>query len=123
DLFLCHTLCELGAEDLDETLRLFADHLARDRGSVIVWLIEPYMPVEQLERALRGAGLYDRLAVLDRDKPLPTLGDLVDRDRRIVVFTETGGGERPWYMPAWSFIQDTPLGAEKVSELRCTRER
>lgn len=123
DLFLCHTLCELGAEDLDETLRLFADHLARDRGSVIVWLIEPYMPVARLERALRDAGLYDRLAVLDRDKPLPTLGELVERDRRIVAFTESGGAERPWYMPAWSFIQDTPLGARKVDELRCSRAR
>jgi len=123
DLFLCHTLCELGAEDLDETLRLFADHLARDRGAVLVWLIEPSMEVGQLERALRAAGLYDRLAALDRDRPLPTLGELVEQDRRIVAFTERGGGERPWYMPAWSFIQDTPLGARTVRELRCTRAR
>jgi hypothetical protein len=26
-------------------------------------------------------------------------------------------------MPAWSFIQDTPLGAQKREDLRCTRKR
>ncbi len=29
----------------------------------------------------------------------------------------------PWYLDGFSFVQDTPLGATNVHELRCTRER
>jgi hypothetical protein len=40
------------------------------------------------------------------------------------VFTEKDAdGTVPWYLDGFSFVQDTPLGATKVSQLRCTRER
>jgi hypothetical protein len=55
---------------------------------------------------------------------LPTLGQLVRRNRRVVVFTEKDAdGTVPWYLDGFSFVQDTPLGAKKVSQLRCRRER
>lgn len=40
-----------------------------------------------------------------------------------MLFSEFQGGTRPWYMPAFSFSQDTPLGATKPDELRCDRAR
>jgi hypothetical protein len=33
------------------------------------------------------------------------------------------GGARPWYLPAFSFVQDTPLGATSPAQLRCRRYR
>ena len=32
-------------------------------------------------------------------------------DTRLVILAEKDGGARPWYLPAFSFVQDTPLGA------------
>ena len=40
-----------------------------------------------------------------------------------MVFAEEKGGSPPWYMPAFSFIQDTPLGAVRPDQLSCTRYR
>jgi hypothetical protein len=39
------------------------------------------------------------------------------------VFAEEKGGSPAWYMPAFSFIQDTPLGATRPDKLSCKRYR
>ena len=123
ELFLCHTLCELGATPALEQLRAFRRWLAVHRDQVLVFIIEPYATPARIERLFRDAGLLDEVVTLDRTAPLPTLGDLVRADRRLIVFSEGEAGAPPWYMPAWSFIQDTPLGAEKASEFSCRRSR
>lgn len=122
--FLCHTLCELGAVPAKAQLQAFGRFLDRNRGEVLLLMIEPYLPAPEIARLFRDAGLDDDVVTLDRQAPLPTLGDLVRADRRLLVFTEGGdGGVPPWYMPAWSFFQDTPLGAETPSEFSCARNR
>ena len=40
-----------------------------------------------------------------------------------MVFAEQEGGTPAWYMPAFSFIQDTPLGALRPDQLSCKRYR
>src|SRR5581483_10685595 len=72
----------------------------------------------------RQAGLTKYVATLDRDEPLPTLGQLVASNKRVIVFTERGAdGTVPWYLDGFSFVQDTPLGVTKVSRLSCARNR
>jgi hypothetical protein len=123
ELFLCHTLCELGAESLHAQLTVIREFLDAEPGAVLVLFVEPYAPPDQVEAALRRAGLLERLAELRRDTPLPTLGELVDSGRRLVVFTEGDGGSRPWYLNGFSFAQDTPLGAASGNQLRCSPNR
>lgn len=123
ELYLCHTLCELGAVPALAQLRAYADWLDEHPGEVLLLMLEPYVPPREIERLFRQAGLLDDVVALDRQAPLPTLGELVGRDRRLLVFTEADGGAPPWYMKAWAWFQDTPLGAEEASQLRCRRER
>jgi hypothetical protein len=121
--YLCHTLCELGAEPLDEQLELFSTFLAAYPRDVVVLFIEPYVPVDEVERALEETGLLDQAAELQRDEPLPTLRELVRAKTRLIVLAEEDGGTRPWYLPGFSFAQDTPLGARTGAELRCAPNR
>ena len=121
--YLCHTLCELGSEPLEDQLRLFKSFLDRNRREVVVFFVEPYVPVETLERALDRAGLLSEAAALQRDEPLPTLGELIRAKTRVVIFTEKDGGARPWYLPGFSFVQDTPLGARNAAQLVCGLNR
>ena len=58
--YLCHTLCELGAEPLDEQLGLFRDFLAANPREVVVLFVEPYVPVEEIERALEAPACSGR---------------------------------------------------------------
>jgi hypothetical protein len=121
--YLCHTLCELGAEPLDQELEVVRRFLDTHPSQVLLVIVEDYVPPATIEAAFAKAGLLRYVATLDRHEPLPTLGELIARDRRLVVFAEKDGGSPSWYMPAFSFIQDTPLGARRPSELSCERAR
>jgi hypothetical protein len=124
DLWLCHTVCELGATRMVDSLEGIRKFLDENRGEVVILFIEPYVAPADIAKVFERSGLDRYVVTLARDEPLPTLGQLVRRNRRVVVFTEKDAdGTVPWYLDGFSFIQDTPLGATKVSQLRCRRER
>jgi hypothetical protein len=123
EAYLCHTLCELGAEPLDQELAVIRHFLDSHPREVLIVIVEDYVPPSTIAEAFKKAGLEQSVATLDRGKPLPTLGTLIDSGRRLVVFAEDKGGTPDWYMPAFSFIQDTPLGAVRASQLSCDRFR
>jgi len=121
--YLCHTLCELGAEPLDRELEVIQRFLHQHPSQVLILIVEDYVPSATVERAFQRTGLSRYVATLDRGAPLPTLGALIARGQRLVVFAEEKGGSPAWYMPAFSFIQDTPLGATRPDRLSCKRYR
>jgi len=121
--YLCHTLCELGAEPLNRELEVIKAFLERDPDQVLIVIVEDYVPPATIERAFEQTGLARYAATLNRGEPLPTLGALIARGQRLLVFAEEKGGSPAWYMPAFSFIQDTPLGATRPDRLSCKRYR
>jgi hypothetical protein len=124
DVWLCHTACELGATPMVDGLTDIREFLDENPGEVVVIFIEPYVEPAEIERVFQEAGLEDHTVMLDRSEPLPTLGELVRTDRRVVVFAEKDAdGTVPWYLDGFSFVQDTPLGAKKVKQLSCDLNR
>ena len=90
----------------------------------MILFIEPYVPPAEIEKVFKRSGLDRYVVALQRDEPLPTLGALVRRNKRVVVLTEKDAdGTIPWYLDGFSFVQDTPLGATKVDQLSCKLER
>jgi len=123
-VWLCHTVCELGATRMSETLGQMRAFLEANPGEVVILFVEPYVKPAELAKLFDEAGLDDYLAELSRDEPLPTLGELVDSGKRMIVFTEKDAdGTYPWYLDGFSFVQDTPLGAKTIRELSCKRAR
>jgi hypothetical protein len=124
EIFLCHTVCELGATKMSAALTDVREFLDQNPSEVVILFLEPYVPPEAIADAFDQAGLSDNTAVLDHAAPLPTLGELVRTDKRVIVFTERDAdGTVPWYLDGFSFIQDTPLGATNVDELSCKLNR
>jgi hypothetical protein len=121
--YLCHTLCELGAEPLGQELGAVAAFLREHPDQVLVLVVEDYVPPSTIEKAFAAAQLTQYVATLEKGAPLPTLGELIKDGHRLVVFAEVKGGSPAWYMPAFSFIQDTPLGAVHPGQLSCARYR
>jgi hypothetical protein len=120
DLYLCHTVCELGATKMVDSLRVIGSYMKRNPGEVVILFVEPYVPPAAIAKVFAEAGLDRYVVTLRHDAPLPTLGELVRSDRRLVVFTEADAdGTVPWYLDGFSFIQDTPLRAKRRSELTC----
>jgi hypothetical protein len=73
--YLCHTLCELGAEPLDRELKAIATFLGEHPDEVLVVIVEDYVPPSTIRQAFDTAGLMPYVATLHVHAPLPTLGD------------------------------------------------
>ena len=124
ELWLCHTVCEIGATPMVDSLTEIREFLEANRGEVVILFIEPYVPPAEIAKVFKSAGLDRYLAELERDEPLPTLGALVRRNKRVVVLSEKDAdGTLPWYLDGFSFVQDTPLGATETKQLSCKLER
>jgi hypothetical protein len=124
DVWLCHTVCELGATRMTEALSDVREFLEANPGEVVILFVEPYVKPADIAERFKKAGLNRYLAELSRDEPLPTLGELVDSGKRVIVFSEKDAdGTVPWYLDGFSFVQDTPLGATTTKQLSCRRER
>jgi hypothetical protein len=120
DIWLCHTLCELGATRFVDFLGAIRQFIDRNPGEVIVLFDEDYVSEADLQRAFQRAKVFNRLAVLTHGQPLPTLGDLIRAKRNIVVFAQKEtSGKYPWNHFAFDWIQDTPLGASKAQQFTC----
>ena len=77
-VFLCHTVCELGATKMVDSLNDIHQFLDDNPGEVVILFIEPYVSPQDIEQVFKEAGGLDQMAaVLDRNAPLPTLGQLV----------------------------------------------
>lgn len=121
--YLCHSVCELGATPMAGALVEYRRFLDRNPGEVLVLFVEPSITPRDTEAVFRKAGLLHYAAALDRTKPLPTLGQLIRANRRLVVLTERDGGALPWYHDGFDYAQDTPLGAKTAAQFSCDRFR
>ena len=123
-VYLCHTVCELGATKLADTLTAMREFLDDTPGEVVIVFVEPYVPPDAFAAVAAETGIDRYAATLERDEPLPTLGELVAADKRLIVLAEEDAdGTIPWYLDGFSFVQDTPLRATKPDELSCDRYR
>lgn len=125
EVWLCHTLCELGAANAVGFFQTIRHFLQLNPGNVIVLFDEDYVAESSLEDVFKKAGLFSHLAVLRVGQQMPTLGELVRSQHNVVVFTqEPVSGRYPWDMYAFGgFIQDTPLGAVKPKQFTCKHFR
>jgi hypothetical protein len=124
EVFLCHTVCELGATRFTDTLSAMRTFLAAHPSTVLMMILENYVTDEDLQRAFAATHTEGYAATLQRGRPLPTLRSLIADGHRLVVFTEEPPtGAVPWLNDAFTWIQDTPLGARAADQLRCARYR
>jgi hypothetical protein len=114
-LFFCHTNCVLGAIPMGFQLDEIRAFLERNPNEVIAFLIEDYIEPTQFEGAMTEALLANQTIT---DLTL-TLGELLDRNQRILVVSEHAGPPPEWYQPMYeSIFVDTPFDFSSIDELR-----
>ncbi|MFD8960688.1 hypothetical protein ACFV0W_28035, partial [Streptomyces anulatus] len=71
------------------------------------------------------AGLDDLLHTPseDPDAPWPTLEEMIDSGRRLVVFAEKADGPAPWYRNFYRYGMETPFAFRSPSEMTCAPHR
>jgi len=119
EIKLCHVTCLLGSKLLLDGLKLIAAYLKANSRAVLTIIFESYVEAPRLREAFAQAGLLPQLHAQPIGQPWPTLQQMIDTDRRLVVLTDRGGGTYPWYHDVWQHAWDTPFHAENPEELGC----
>jgi hypothetical protein len=117
--YLCHVLCELGATRLDTALAKINDWLRTHPDEFLVIVIEDYVSPEETAQAFQRSGLLHYAYTPAPTEVPPRLGELIERDKRLMVLAEhdNGGGKFPWYQAAFDLIQETPYTFKTVADI------
>ncbi|MEA2101070.1 MAG: CocE/NonD family hydrolase [Thermodesulfobacteriota bacterium] len=124
--YVCHESCWFGGQSLVktlETLRVYLDHAPNEVLSII---FECYVDRAGIREAFEESGLMHYCYAHRRSQPWPTLEEMIEMDKRIVVFTDRDGGGRDsedWYMDVWAFAWETHYHAESPSDFSCEINR
>ena len=117
-MYLCHTFCELGATTLSSVLDDIHDFLVANPDEVLVVINQDYVTPADFVKAANDAGLGDLVYSGPITDTEPTLGDMVDSGRRLVLLAENHAGGASWYRPAYqSITEETPYTFTKVAQL------
>lgn len=111
DLYLCHVLCELGAVEAVPSLAGIRAWLDRHPRELLIFFVQDDAPQAMVLEAMRASGLAELAAVIDpAQRPLPTLGSLLDSGRQVVLMAENEPGGAPWWLDGFALFQETPFG-------------
>lgn len=126
-LFMCHGFCELGATPLTDATTALRDYLERNPREVVVVDIEDYVPWQDIAKLFESAGLKKYAYEGPWGPVWPTLGEMIEKDQRLLVMAERAQPRVPWMHNAYSAMQETRFHFSTVDELRapssCEPER
>ncbi|WBB61592.1 hypothetical protein O7599_03275 [Streptomyces sp. WMMC500] len=123
--WLCHAVCRGGALPLVPELEKIGDWLEQNPSDVVTLVIQDGIDGAGTRTAMRRAGLEDVLFTPDDDPgtPWPTLGEMIDEDRRLVVFAEKADGPAPWYRNFYRYGMETPFAFRTPDDMTCAPNR
>jgi hypothetical protein len=115
--YLCHAFCELGATPLLAGLGEIRDFLVAHPHQVVILSVEDDITPSDTEAAFRQSGLLDLVYQGPSGPPWPTLRQLIEEDRRVIVFAENKTGGIPWYRPQFELMEETPYHFRSTAAL------
>lgn len=121
--FLCHNQCALGAIPLLDALRTVGEFLDENPDEVVTLVIQDAISPAETADAFHAAGLDSYLHEHESGARWPTLGELIDRGERLVVFAENEGPPPAWYHQAFEHMQETPYQVPQPDDFTCARNR
>jgi hypothetical protein len=117
-MYLCHTFCEIGATPLEPVLRDIHQFLATHPSDVVVIVNQDYVTPEDFVGAVDDAGLAPYAFTPPSGSRWPTLREMIDSGRRLVLLAENVAGAAPWYELAYArLVEETPFTFPRASLL------
>jgi hypothetical protein len=123
ELWLCHGVCLAGKQPLLEGLREIADFLDAHPREVVSLILESYITPARLEEAFEGSGLSRHAHAQPVGEAWPTLGQMIEAERRLVVFSDTEAPEHPWQHHLWAWTKETHYSFKREDEFSCAPHR
>jgi hypothetical protein len=120
EVYLCHVYCEMGATLARKTFSLVHDFLRENPNEVVIFVVEDHVDAEDAIDAFADGGLADHAYAWQPGEQLPTLREMIESGKNLLVLVENEGGAAPWYIPAWEgALADTPFDFDTVDDFTC----
>ncbi|MEI2764099.1 MAG: hypothetical protein V9F82_00160 [Dermatophilaceae bacterium] len=120
DLYLCHGSCGVwGAMPMKKGLDEIAAWMTAHPTDVVTFILEAYISEADTLKALAASGLSSADGLADPTRPLyvhakppgspwPTLGEMIAKNQRLVVFTDDGKANGKWHLDWRAYGWETP---------------
>lgn len=123
-VYLCHGACVRGKTRLLDGLCTITRFLDESPGEILSIIFQNEVDDADTDEVLRASGLGDYLYTHPAGSPWPTLREMIDTGKRLVVFLEKDGGAPPYLHPAFvGNIWDTPYTFSTASDFTCRLNR
>lgn len=121
--YLAHGSPQFGKLPLVDGLRQIGSFLEANPEAIVTIIFECYVPADAVRAVFDETELLPYAHTQEKGEPWPTLRSLVDANRRLVVFTDRGGGTYPWYHDVWNYAVETPFSAAAPEDLKNVTNR
>jgi len=121
--YLCHGYCEAGSEPLSSGLLKIRNFLYGNPNEVVTIIFESYISSGDIQAEFDKTGLLDHTYSHGEGKQWPTLRDMIRDGERLVVFTDSGGGDYSWYHPVWNYTWETKYSYKTADDFECGPNR
>ena len=123
ELLFCHAYCQFGSISASVVFDEFRTFLEANPREVITLFLESYVTASDVSDGFQAAGLAEFLVVQPPGQSWPTLLELIDSNRRLIVFTDDDARDPAWYHYAWDYAWETHWSAATVEDLSCEINR
>ncbi|ORZ40584.1 PLC-like phosphodiesterase, partial [Catenaria anguillulae PL171] len=132
ELYLCHGKCWiLNRGRAADMLREVTTFMNANPREVVTIVFENAAGANaaEIEAVFREAGLLDRLYSQPASSPTwPTLGELIDRNKRLIVFAPglpsiPAGQPQPLIMNQFDYVSETPYALRSEADWNCALDR
>ena len=123
-LVLYHGIAELGFSLFVDVLNEFKTFIDENPNEVITLILEDYSSVSELSDALFTSGIIEDLYEYDEVFGWPTLQEMIDLDKRIVLFSDNEVQNPPsWFQFLWEHAVETHFSNESIDDFSCNLNR
>ena len=124
ELILYHGTSKLGSSLFSDVLNEFKTFMDENPNEIITLILEDYSSVIELSDALFTSGIIEDLYEYDEAYGWPTLQDMIDLDKRIVLFSDNEVQNPPsWFNFLWEHAVETHFSNESIDDFSCNFNR
>lgn len=120
-----HSLSFLGSVPLSSNLNEIKTFLEDNPTEIITIIFQSNISADMTEQAFIDAGLNDYLFEKNDLLPWPTLEEMINSNKRLVVFTDQddASDQQKWYHYVWDYAVETHFTVNSVDEFTCDYNR
>jgi hypothetical protein len=123
--YFCHTVCEIGSEPMAPVMDRLNDWMDAHPREVVTLFIQDTVSPADTAAVLEKAGLVDKAYVHPDGAEWPTLREMIDSNKRLLVLMENeGGGDTyPFLHQGFDLVQDTEYTFKTAEDFDCSLKR